>query len=561
MDKLSSNNIMFGASDLVSNIPTSELDANAPQESQPQNPVSEDTGPEQTTAPAAGTAPDVADVSGESSNTTTTATPDANTGADACSTPAESTNTTTSTAPDANTSADACSTPAESTNTTTSTAPDANTSADTSSATAESANATTAMASDTYTNVDIGIASASNPTTAPAPASASVPAASTAQHTNSIDASVPAVPDSATTTASNPTSAVNTLSPSTQFSVSPITPISASTGNTKMAESNPNYQSSPNTPAYQGQDNSPAPNQMQGSFPVGNNNQAYQGNQFAPMSPNPTAAPTPAYPNGQGNGFYGNSNPVSTPPNSGMGNVGANNYFAPTQLVQAMAPMAPMAPMPPQQNIPAMPPMQANQSAMTTPPQALGGQNTIPYGSYNNFGNNSQFRNYSRNGRYNGSSANNNSYNGSYNRQGSYGNKEKSTVTREIVKHIGIINPNSTSRKTRELNLIIWNHGTAKYDLREWGPNHECTGKGFAMSLNEAILLYELLGKEINELNGGYPENQANPNAMPMAPMANQMPQDPSLPNMSAGPANATISQNPPELVGYSPYAAPEDND
>lgn len=537
MDKLSSNNIMFGASDLVSNIPTSELDANAPQESQPQNPVSEDTGPEQTTAPAAGTAPDVADVSGKSSNTTTTATPDANTGADACSTPAESTNTTTSTAPDANTSAD------------------------TSSATAESANATTAIASDTYTNVDIGIASASNPTAAPAPASASVPAASTAQHTNSIDASAPAVPDSATTTASNPTSAVNTLSPSTQFSVSPITPISASTGNTKMAESNPNYQSSPNTPAYQGQDNSPAPNQMQGSFPVGNNNQAYQGNQFAPMSPNPTAAPTPAYPNGQGNGFYGNSNPVSTPPNSGMGNVGANNYFAPTQPVQAMAPMAPMAPMPPQQNIPAMPPMQANQSAMTNPPQALGGQNTIPYGSYNNFGNNSQFRNYSRNSRYNGSSANNNTYNGSYNRQGSYGNKEKSTVTREIVKHIGIINPNSTSRKTRELNLIIWNHGIAKYDLREWGPNHECTGKGFAMSLNEAILLYELLGKEINELNGGYPENQANPNAIPMAPMANQMPQDPSLPNMSAGPANATISQNPPELVGYSPYAAPEDND
>lgn len=517
MDKLSSNNIMFGASDLVSNIPTSELDANAPQESQPQNPVSEDTGPEQTTAPAAGTAPDVADVSGESSNTTTTATPDANTGADACSTPAESTNTTTSTAPDANTSAD------------------------TSSATAESANATTAMASDTYTNVDIGIASASNPTTAPAPASASVPA----------------VPDSATTTASNPTSAVNTLSPSTQFSVSPITPISASTGNTKMAESNPNYQSSPNTPAYQGQNNSPAPNQMQGSFPVGNNNQAYQGNQFAPMSPNPTAAPTPAYPNGQGNGFYGNSNSVSTPPNSGMGNLGANNYFAPTQPVQAMASMAPMAPMPPQQNIPAMPPMQANQSAMTNPPQALGGQNTIPYGSYNNFGNNSQFRNYSRNGRYNGSSANNNSYNGSYNRQGSYGNKEKSTVTREIVKHIGIINPNSTSRKTRELNLIIWNHGIAKYDLREWGPNHECTGKGFAMSLNEAILLYELLGKEINELNGGYPENQANPNAIPMA---NQMPQAPSLPNLSAGPANATISQNPPELVGYSPYAAPEDN-
>ena len=530
MDKLSSNNIMFGASDLVSNIPTSELDANAPQESQPQNPVSEDTGPEQTTAPAAGTAPDVADVSGESSNTTTTATPDANTGADACSTPAESTNTTTSTAPDANTSAD------------------------TSSATAESANATTAMASDTYTNVDIGIASASNPTTAPAPASASVPAASTAQHTNSIDASAPAVPDSATTTASNPTSAVNTLSPSTQFSVSPITPISASTGNTQMAESNPNYQSSPNTPAYQGQDNSPAPNQMQGSFPVGNNNQAYQGNQFAPMSPNPTSAPTPAYPNGQGNGFYGNSNPVSTPPNSGMGNVGANNYFAPTQPVQAMAPMAPMAPMPPQQNIPAMPPMQANQSAMATPPQALGRQNTIPYGSYNNFGNNSQFRNYSRNSRYNGSSANNNSYN----RQGSYGNKEKSTVTREIVKHIGIINPNSTSRKTRELNLIIWNHGIAKYDLREWGPNHECTGKGFAMSLNEAILLYELLGKEINELNGGYPENQANPNAIPMA---NQMPQDPSIPNMSAGTANATISQNPPELVGYQPYAAPEDSD
>lgn len=537
MDKLSSNNIMFGASDLVSNIPTSELDANAPQESQPQNPVSEDTGSEQATAPAASTVSGGSVVSGESSDTTTTTAPDVNTGADACSAPAESTNTTTSTASDANTGAD------------------------TSLATAESTNATTAMVSDTYTNVKIGIASAPDPEPIPAIAlaSASGSAASTSQ-TSSTDASDPAVPDSVTTTAPNTASAVNTLSPSTQFSVSPITPISASTGNTKMAESNPNYKPPLNAQPYQGQgqDNSPAPNQMQAYYPVGNNNQAYQGNQFAPMAPNPTAAPTPAYPNGQGNGFYGNPNPVSNP-NNGMGNVGANNYFAPTQPVQAMAPMAPM---PPQQNIPAMPPMQANQSAMANPPQALGGQNTIPYGSYNNFGNNSQFRNYSRNGRYNGSSANNNSYNGSYNRQGSYGNKEKSTVTREIVKHIGIINPNSTSRKTRELNLIIWNHGIAKYDLREWGPNHECTGKGFAMSLNEAILLYELLGKEINELNGGgYPENQANPNAIPMAPMANQMSQDPSLPNMSAGPANATISQNPPELVGYQPYVAPEDSD
>ena len=528
MDKLSSNNIMFGASDLVNNIPTSELDANAPQESQPQNPVSKDTGSEQATAPAAGT------VSGVS---------------------VESTDSATATAPDVYTGVGTSSAPTESANTTTATASDANTGEDTSLATVESAKATTAMASNTYTNVNIGIASAPDPEPIPAPAIASTSgsAASTSQ-TSSIDASVPAVPDSAATTAPNLTSAVNTLSPSPQFSVSPISPISASTGNTKMAESNPNYKSPINVQPHQGQDNSPAPNQMQASYPVGNNNQAYQGNQFAPMAPNPTTAPTPAYPNGQGNGFYGNPNPVNNTPNSGMGNVGANNYFAPTQPVQAMAPMAPM---PPQQTIPAIQPMQATQGAMGNTPQALGGQNTIPYGSYNNFGNNSQFRNYSRNGRYNGSSANNN-YNGSYNRQNSYGNKEKSTVTREIVKHIGIINPNSTSRKTRELNLIIWNHGIAKYDLREWGPNHECTGKGFAMSLNEAILLYELLGKEINELNGGYPENQANQNAIPMA---NQMPQEQAIPNMSAGPANATISQSSPEFLGYSPYTAPEDSD
>jgi hypothetical protein len=62
----------------------------------------------------------------------------------------------------------------------------------------------------------------------------------------------------------------------------------------------------------------------------------------------------------------------------------------------------------------------------------------------------------------------------------------------EIVKHIGVL---STSEKgwNKELNLVSWNDRPAKYDLRDWDPQHEMMSKGITLSKEEIKALKTLL--------------------------------------------------------------------
>jgi hypothetical protein len=62
----------------------------------------------------------------------------------------------------------------------------------------------------------------------------------------------------------------------------------------------------------------------------------------------------------------------------------------------------------------------------------------------------------------------------------------------EIVKTLGVL---ATSEKgwTKELNLVSWNDRPAKYDLREWSPDHTVMSKGITLSEDELKLLKEML--------------------------------------------------------------------
>jgi len=63
----------------------------------------------------------------------------------------------------------------------------------------------------------------------------------------------------------------------------------------------------------------------------------------------------------------------------------------------------------------------------------------------------------------------------------------------EIIKTLGIL---ATSEKgwTKELNLVSGNDRPAKYDLREWSPDHTLMSKGVTLSEAEMKALQELLG-------------------------------------------------------------------
>lgn len=68
----------------------------------------------------------------------------------------------------------------------------------------------------------------------------------------------------------------------------------------------------------------------------------------------------------------------------------------------------------------------------------------------------------------------------------------------EIKEELGVLSE-SAKGWTKELNLVSWNDGTPKYDLRDWAPNHEKMGKGVTLSADEVQELYKILGRIVEE--------------------------------------------------------------
>lgn len=69
---------------------------------------------------------------------------------------------------------------------------------------------------------------------------------------------------------------------------------------------------------------------------------------------------------------------------------------------------------------------------------------------------------------------------------------EKRAFTFEVKRTIGVL---STGKGgwNRELNIVSWNEGKPKLDIRDWAPDHSKMGKGIALNGEEVAVLKELL--------------------------------------------------------------------
>ena len=67
-----------------------------------------------------------------------------------------------------------------------------------------------------------------------------------------------------------------------------------------------------------------------------------------------------------------------------------------------------------------------------------------------------------------------------------------------IVKEIGVLSVGSKGWR-KELNLISWNNGNPKYDIRDWAPDHEKMGKGITLTEAEAKALNGMLQQEVSK--------------------------------------------------------------
>ncbi len=62
----------------------------------------------------------------------------------------------------------------------------------------------------------------------------------------------------------------------------------------------------------------------------------------------------------------------------------------------------------------------------------------------------------------------------------------------EIKKHVTVLSTNK-SGWNRELNVVSWNDGKPKWDLRDWAPEHDKMGKGIGLTGEELAILKEVL--------------------------------------------------------------------
>ncbi len=67
-------------------------------------------------------------------------------------------------------------------------------------------------------------------------------------------------------------------------------------------------------------------------------------------------------------------------------------------------------------------------------------------------------------------------------------------VTFEIVEELGVISTQNTGWK-KELNLVRWNSGPEKYDIREWDPHHERMSRGITLKEDEMRRVLDIMKK------------------------------------------------------------------
>ncbi len=74
---------------------------------------------------------------------------------------------------------------------------------------------------------------------------------------------------------------------------------------------------------------------------------------------------------------------------------------------------------------------------------------------------------------------------------------EKNEFTFEIVEKIGVIQTYA-SGWSKEINLVSWNEGNPKYDIRDWDEDHLHMSRGITLHKEELEALKKILDENIN---------------------------------------------------------------
>ena len=71
-------------------------------------------------------------------------------------------------------------------------------------------------------------------------------------------------------------------------------------------------------------------------------------------------------------------------------------------------------------------------------------------------------------------------------------------ITVNVIKKIGVISE-TPSGWQKQLNIVSWNGGEPKYDVRDWSPDGTKTSKGITFNEEEAQIMLSLLKGELED--------------------------------------------------------------
>ena len=74
-------------------------------------------------------------------------------------------------------------------------------------------------------------------------------------------------------------------------------------------------------------------------------------------------------------------------------------------------------------------------------------------------------------------------------------------VRYQIKRHLGVLSANEKSGWKKEVNIVSWNDGPDKLDIRDWNPDHTKMAKGITLTEPEsralALALEELFRRQV----------------------------------------------------------------
>lgn len=71
-------------------------------------------------------------------------------------------------------------------------------------------------------------------------------------------------------------------------------------------------------------------------------------------------------------------------------------------------------------------------------------------------------------------------------------------VTYEIIKHLGVVRELKDGWK-REVNIVSWNEGKPKLDIRDWNEDHSKMTRGLTFPLEDTEMLCMILHNYMRE--------------------------------------------------------------